>query len=249
MRSIIQKIQTTLLAMGLIGWVIFALSGTALAGVNSNVSCADGSNKLSITSSKTAYTTTVACSSKSKISYTDGKTPIGLTVTCAGANQDVGGDTTGSAPASGTSLVFYCEVISGAKDNFVATRTHTIPVANQVAATITKCPDGSVAPNGNASNCPTNSDPAITSGNCATAAKCDLMTQYIYPFINLLAAFVGVAVVISMIIGGIQYGSSAGDPQKVSAAKNRIRNAIIALVTFIFLYALLNFLVPGGLFK
>ena len=84
-------------------------------------------------------------------------------------------------------------------------------------------------------------------GDCDTLNECDLFSKYINPSINFLSAFVGVAVVISLIIGGIQYGSSAGDPQKVTAAKNRIRNAIIALVLFIFLYMLLNFLVPGGL--
>jgi hypothetical protein len=85
--------------------------------------------------------------------------------------------------------------------------------------------------------------------NCSEISKCDLMTKYVYPFINFLSALVGLVVVISIVIGGIQYGSSAGDPQKVTAAKNRIRNALIALVTFIFLYSLLNFLVPGGLFQ
>ncbi len=88
-----------------------------------------------------------------------------------------------------------------------------------------------------------------STGNCSTISKCDLMTKYIYPFINFLAAFVGVAVTISIVIGGIQYGSSGGDPQAVTAAKNRIRNSVIALVTFVFLYALLNFLIPGGLFQ
>jgi hypothetical protein len=92
-------------------------------------------------------------------------------------------------------------------------------------------------------------DPAASNNKCATLDKCDLMTKYINPLIQLLAALVGVAVVASIIIGGIQYSSSSGDPQRTSAAKARIRNAIIALVTFIFLYALLNFLVPGGLFN
>lgn len=99
---------------------------------------------------------------------------------------------------------------------------------------------------GGSSNAPT--DQAATSGNCASASKCDLVQQYLNPFINFLAALVGVAVVISIVIGGIQYGSSAGDPQKAAAAKSRIRNSIIALLTFLFLFALLNFLIPGGLF-
>lgn len=93
----------------------------------------------------------------------------------------------------------------------------------------------------------TNGNVSPSAGDCSKLAKCDLVTKYLNPFINFMAAFVGVAVVISLIIGGIQYSSSAGDPQKVGAAKNRIRNAIIALVTFLFLYALLNFLIPGGL--
>jgi hypothetical protein len=88
----------------------------------------------------------------------------------------------------------------------------------------------------------------VTGGNCSDLSKCDVIQHYINPFVNFLAALVGVAVVVSLIIGGIQYGSSAGDPSKVTAAKNRMRNALLALVTFLFLYALLNFLIPGGLF-
>jgi len=90
-------------------------------------------------------------------------------------------------------------------------------------------------------------DPAATSGNCKDIQKCDLITKYINPLVNLLSALVGVAVVISIIIGGIQYSQSAGDPQKAAMARNRIRNAILALIAFIFLYAMLNFLIPGGL--
>jgi uncharacterized membrane protein YjgN (DUF898 family) len=84
-------------------------------------------------------------------------------------------------------------------------------------------------------------------GNCLDISKCDLITKYVNPFIYFLSAFVGVAVVISIIIGGIQYGSSGGDSSKVTAAKNRIRNSILALITYLFLFALLNFLIPGGL--
>jgi hypothetical protein len=84
--------------------------------------------------------------------------------------------------------------------------------------------------------------------NCNTKS-CDIVGKYINPFITFLTALVGVAVTISIIIGGIQYGSSAGDPQKTSAAKNRIRNSIIALFAFMFLYTFLQFIVPGGVFK
>jgi hypothetical protein len=53
---------------------------------------------------------------------------------------------------------------------------------------------------------------------------------------------------ISLIMGGVQYSSSNGDPQKITAAKNRISTTIIALVAYMFLFAFLQFLIPGGIF-
>ena len=90
-------------------------------------------------------------------------------------------------------------------------------------------------------------EPGTNCSSCTSISKCDLITQYVNPMINFLSALVGVAVVISIVIGGIQYSSSAGDPSKASAAKARIRNAIIALIVFVLLYAMINFLIPGGL--
>jgi Na+/phosphate symporter len=74
-----------------------------------------------------------------------------------------------------------------------------------------------------------------------------LTNKYINPVVNLLAALVGVVVLGSIIAGAIQYSSSAGDPGKVAAAKKRIFNALFALAGFIFLYAFLQWVIPGGL--
>jgi len=73
--------------------------------------------------------------------------------------------------------------------------------------------------------------------------------KYINPTIKLLTILVGVVATISIIFGGIQYSTSAGDPAKVSAAKGRLTKTIIALVCYAFLYGFLQFLVPGGLFN
>ena len=73
-----------------------------------------------------------------------------------------------------------------------------------------------------------------------------LIHNYVNPFINFLAIAVGIIVTISIVVGGIQYSASADDPQKVAKAKDRIINAIIALLAFLFLYAFLQWLVPGG---
>lgn len=70
--------------------------------------------------------------------------------------------------------------------------------------------------------------------------------NYVNPAVAFLAALAGVAVVISVIVGAIQYSSAGGDPSKVAAARNRIVESIVALLAFLFLYAFLNFLLPGG---
>jgi hypothetical protein len=85
-------------------------------------------------------------------------------------------------------------------------------------------------------------------GNGADAAACDnFVNKYINPFIILLSALVGVVAVISIIMAGIQYASSADDPGTVTKAKQRIFNTIIGLVAYAFLFAFLNYLVPGGI--
>jgi hypothetical protein len=87
-------------------------------------------------------------------------------------------------------------------------------------------------------------DPASTS---CIESSCDLIKTYINPLITLLAGLVGVACVISLVIAGIQYTTSGGDPKKAAAAKSRITMTIIALFSFAFLYAFLQFIIPGGI--
>jgi len=113
------------------------------------------------------------------------------------------------------------------------------------------CPDGSDAPSNDVNQCPdaaasAASDPAM---QCAQHQndKCDLFKKYLNPTINLLSALVGLVVVGSVIVGAIQYSASAGDPQKAAKAKGRIMNSVVALVAFIFLFAFLQWLIPGGI--
>ncbi|MDQ5972010.1 MAG: hypothetical protein QG553_169 [Patescibacteria group bacterium] len=65
--------------------------------------------------------------------------------------------------------------------------------------------------------------------------------------INILSGSIGLIVIIVIIIAGIQYTTAGGDPQRIGKAKNRIRNAIFALVAYMFLYGFLQWIVPGGL--
>lgn len=95
--------------------------------------------------------------------------------------------------------------------------------------------------------------PGRTSGDCVNVDigvdPCgeDGIMIYLTAIIKFLTAGVGMVVIIMIVVGGIQYTTSGGDPNGVAAAKGRIVNAIIALLLFIFAAAILNFLIPGGL--
>lgn len=67
--------------------------------------------------------------------------------------------------------------------------------------------------------------------------------------VNFLSAGIGVVVVIMIIIGGIQYITAGDNPSAVTAAKQRIGNALLALVIFLFTFAFLQWLIPGGVFE
>lgn len=89
------------------------------------------------------------------------------------------------------------------------------------------------------------------SGDCSgltlTKDNCGIV-GYIVTFINVLSAAVGVVIVIMIAVGGIQYSASRDDPQMVNVAKQRIQNAVLALVFYLFAFAFLQWLVPGGIF-
>lgn len=73
--------------------------------------------------------------------------------------------------------------------------------------------------------------------------------DWIVRITNALSAMVGLVIIIMIAVGGVQYSMARDDPQQVSAAKTRIRNAILALVFFLFGFALLQWLIPGGVFQ
>ncbi len=66
--------------------------------------------------------------------------------------------------------------------------------------------------------------------------------------INGLSALVGLVIVISLIGAGIQYMTARDNASQVAAAKGRIVMTILAFVLFMMGYALLQWLIPGGVF-
>lgn len=67
--------------------------------------------------------------------------------------------------------------------------------------------------------------------------------------VNFLSAGVGVIVVGVIILGGVQYATAGENPQRTANAKQRVINGLIALLAFIFTFAFLQWLIPGGIFK
>jgi hypothetical protein len=58
--------------------------------------------------------------------------------------------------------------------------------------------------------------------------------------INIIFVILGAVAVMMVVVGGIQYSASQGDPQGISKAKNTILYAIIGLVLAIFSRAIIG---------
>lgn len=130
----------------------------------------------------------------------------------------------------------------------------TAPVKTYATHT---CDDGTPIPHeGSADSiarfCDNHSDSqaARLEGECLDGieANCGIM-EYVIIIINILSAVVGVIVVIMIVIGGIQYSTARDNPQGVAAARERIINALLALVSYLAITAFLQWVVPGGVFS
>ena len=75
-----------------------------------------------------------------------------------------------------------------------------------------------------------------------------IIKSFLITVVNFLAVGVGLAVVTGIVVGAVMYTTAAGSADQAKKGIGYIRNAVIALLLFIFLSALVNFLVPGGLF-
>lgn len=92
-------------------------------------------------------------------------------------------------------------------------------------------------------------DPVATAIDIGCRGQGNPIMDMLFAIIRLLSNGVGIVVIGSIIVGGIQYTTSAGDPQATAKAVGRIRATLIALGLYIFAYPLLNYLIPMGFFK
>lgn len=67
--------------------------------------------------------------------------------------------------------------------------------------------------------------------------------------IDILSIGVGIAGVIGILVAGVQYLTSGPNVDRVQKAKNRIYQVVLGLVAYVFLFAGLQWLLPGGTFR
>ena len=89
----------------------------------------------------------------------------------------------------------------------------------------------------------------VSGANCAapTNASSNLFAEggIFNTIANVLIFLVGAIAVIYLIIGGLRYVTSGGDPKAVSAAKDTILYAIIGIVVAVIAYALVTFVISS----
>lgn len=85
-------------------------------------------------------------------------------------------------------------------------------------------------------------------GSPGTTSGSSTIDNLIQSTVDLMAALTGIVIVLSIIIGGIQYMTARDNSNQVAAAKNRILMSVLSLILFIFAYTILQWLVPGGIF-
>jgi len=95
--------------------------------------------------------------------------------------------------------------------------------------------------------CGTGDSQVTTNIDLGCQTQGNAIMDMLFGIINFLSAGVGVVLIFSTVLAGIQWSAARDNPGSVEKAKSRLLSNLLALGLFIFAWALLNFLVPGGL--
>ena len=100
-----------------------------------------------------------------------------------------------------------------------------------------KCPTGSLRAGKEVSN--------LAECNVEETKEDDSLMKRVQVIINVILSVLGIVTVIMIILGGVQYTTSAGDPAKVAKAKNTIMYGVIGLVIALLAFAIVNFVLTN----
>jgi len=73
--------------------------------------------------------------------------------------------------------------------------------------------------------------------------------QLLIMAINIMSAGVGIAAVGGVVFGSIMYMTAGDSPDKIKKANIFLMNVILGIIVYAVMWAFLNFIIPGGLFK
>lgn len=95
--------------------------------------------------------------------------------------------------------------------------------------------------------CPANS-PSNANKLVSDISQCglkDTLMPTLQVVINVVIGVIGFVTVAMIVLGGVQYTTSAGDASKVKTAKNTIMYGIVGLIIALLAYAIVNFVMTG----
>ena len=219
--------------------------------------CADSSTQLKVASDSQLREVVVQCADSARIDYllnTQYAKIVTYTATCANSHPGATYPTpitmiihcySGSATAQGGSIVNVLPTFQQLADQVQCTN-------GQVVATASNCTASGTTATGQTGSgkyvCGDNSHGGAVHTEIDFGCKGagNPIADLLFAILRFLSDGVGLVLVASMVWAGIQYTSSRGDPQATAAALRRVRANVIALILFIFAYAILNFVVPGA---
>ncbi|MGH7142138.1 MAG: hypothetical protein ACREF5_01545 [Candidatus Saccharimonadales bacterium] len=88
---------------------------------------------------------------------------------------------------------------------------------------------------------------ALTSGGSGCGDNGAQVGNVVIVIINLLSAIVGIAAVIMVIIAGLRFTTSAGNPQSVAGARSALLYALVGLVVVALAQVLVHFVLSQAI--
>jgi hypothetical protein len=99
------------------------------------------------------------------------------------------------------------------------------------------------------SSCGSGSNAINTSIDFGCKGAGNPIVDLTFAIIRFLSYGVGLVITFSLVVAGLQYIGSQGNSENTNNAISRIRSSIIALILYIFAFAILNYIVPGQVLK
>ena len=165
----------------------------------------------------------------------------------AGTNQ---GDAYSTSLTGGKTATEFCSKHGGIK-SILRTDGKSVAHSGGNAASTSAYPQCQTQNGKNycSHQCGSGSDAVMTSINIGCKGVGNPIIDMTFAVIRFLSYGVGLVIIASVIFAGIQYTVSRDEPQAVAAAEARIKSSVIALIIFIFAYAILNYVIPAGFFS